>query len=116
MQTTERTEEQTDEFAWAFNQESRAQAALKLTPAEVAARLRPYMANLVMPSLPDVTFSLDEEGIYFSRGYWRVPIQPSRDPKRLSLIAEALGALDDKLKSRENFLITLEIGDPLTEE
>ena len=58
-----------------------APAALKLTPAEVAARIRPYVANMTMPAFPDITFSVSEEGIRLSRGYWRVPIHPSRDPK-----------------------------------
>ena len=36
--------------------------------------------------------------------------------KRIMLLAEALDVLDDKLKVCEDFLITLEIGDPLTDE
>ena len=81
MRTTEPTEEELAAFPWAFNHEARAQAALKLTAAEVAARIRPYVANMTMPAFPDITFSVSEEGIRLSRGYWRVPIHPSRDPK-----------------------------------
>ena len=113
MRTTEPTQEELDAFPWAFNHEARVQTGLKLTSAEVAARLRPYVENMKAPPFPDITFSVNEESIYLSRGYWHVLIHPSRDSGRLSLIIEALGVLDDKLKACEDFPIVLHLGDPL---
>jgi len=108
------TLEQTDVLESAAEYAAMAQATLKLTAAEVADRVRPYVEKMVMPSFPDITFSVGEEGIRLSHGYWRVPVHPSRDSKRLSLVAETLGVLDDKLRECERILLALEIGDPLT--
>ena len=95
--------------------ETLARATLALTPAEVAARVRPYAAKMTLPAMPDITFSVGEAGIYLSRGYWRVPIHPSRDPEIIYPFIELLGDLQDKLRDCEGFRVTIETGDPRTE-
>ena len=96
--------------------EAVARETLKLTPAEVAARVRPYVAKMILPAAPDITFSVGETGIYLSHGYWRVPIHPSRAPEIIYSFIELLGDLQGKLRDCEGFRVTIETGDPRTEE
>jgi len=84
-----------------------------LSPAEVAARVRPYVAAR---TVGDIALTLDDTHIGLRNGYWRIPIRPSREPNPLFPYYEALADIEDEVQEKEGIKVTMASGDPLTDE
>src|SRR5689334_1684609 len=67
-------------------------ATTELTAADVANRVRPYVAK---KRVGDITLSMDDARIHLRNGYWRIPIRPSREPNPHFPYYEALANLED---------------------
>ncbi len=87
-------------------------AITELTAAEVANRVRPYVAKT---SVGDITLWLNEAGIRLQNDYWRIPIRPSREPEPLFPYYEALADLEEEMQEKEGLKISISSGDPLNE-
>ncbi len=84
-----------------------------MTPQEVADRVRPYVANKKVGTIP---LLIDEAGIHLRNGYWRVPVRPYVEPQPLFAYYEALADIDDAIHDREGIKVTVTSGDPLSED
>lgn len=84
-----------------------------LTPQAVADKVRPY---LVGRRIGDILLVLDENRIQLRNEYWRIPIRPSRWPKRTFAYYEELAELEEEVQEKEGIKVTMTSGDPLTED
>ena len=85
----------------------------ELTPVEVAAIVRPYVAKM---TVGDITLWLDEARIRLQNEYWRIPIRPSREPQPLFPYYEALADLEEAIQDFEHIKVSIASGDPLTDD
>ena len=84
----------------------------ELTAADVANRLRPYVAK---KTIGDITLWMDESSIRLRNNYWNVHIRPSREPEPLFPYYEALADLEEEMQENTGLKISLASGDPLEE-
>lgn len=54
--------------------------------------------------------------VYKIDDWWRVPVRPSRWPKRMFELYEVLAEVEDNLQEREHLNILLATGEPLEED
>ena len=86
---------------------------MEMTKQQVAEKVR---ARLVGVEPGGVTLHVVDEDIYKIDAWWRVPIRPSRWPKRLSDFYEDLAIVEDELQEQEHLNILMATGEPLEEE
>lgn len=85
----------------------------EMTKQEVAQKVRERLEG-VTPG--GVTLFVKDDDVYKVDNWWRVPVTPSRWPKRMSDFYEDLAAVTDDLQEAEHLNILLETGEPLDEE
>ena len=93
--------------------EEMSQASRKMTAAEVAARVRPYIAKT---TLDDIPITLVEAHIRLEFDFWRVPIRPARATGHRSRYVEELIDLEEEMQECEGFFLSIDDLDPLDEE
>lgn len=84
-----------------------------LTKQQVAQKVRDRLVG-VEPG--GVTLHVVDEDVYKVDDWWRVPIRPSRWPKRMFEFYEVLAELEDELQEQEHLNILMATGEPLEEE
>ncbi len=84
-----------------------------LTKQQVAQKVREHLMG-VTPG--GVTLHVVDEDVYKVDEWWRVPVRPSRWPKRMSDFYEDLAIVEDDIQEREHLNILLATGLPLEEE
>lgn len=81
--------------------------------ADVAATVREYLRD----SHPGgVTLNVDEARIHRIDSWWRVPIRPSRWPKRMFEFYEVLAEIEGEIQEREHLDVIFSTGEPIEEE
>lgn len=93
--------------------EEMSQASRKMTAAEVAARVRPYIAKT---RLDDIPIALVEAHIRLEFDHWIVPIRPARATGHRSRYIEELINLEEEIRECEGFFLSLDDLDPLENE
>ena len=81
--------------------------------SEIAAIVRKRLDNAL---LGDIYFVVDEERIQTGANWYRVPIRPSRLPKKLFQLYEYLAEFEVEIAEQEKINILLVSGEPLVEE
>ena len=84
-----------------------------MTKQEVAQKVRERL-TIVTPG--GVTLHVVDEDVYKVDEWWRVPVRPSRWPRRMSDFYEDLAIVEDDIQEREHLNILLATGMPLEEE
>ncbi len=84
-----------------------------MTKEVVAEKVR---AELKHVQVNGVTLEVVDADVYKVDNWWRVPVRPSRWPKRMFELYEALAEVEDDLQEREHLNILLATGYPLEEE
>lgn len=84
-----------------------------MTKQEVAQKVRERLVN-VTPG--GVTLYVEDDDVYKIDEWWRVPVRPSRWPRRMSDFYEDLAIVEDDIQEREHLNILLATGVPLEEE
>ncbi|MGI4788436.1 MAG: hypothetical protein ACRYFS_06245 [Janthinobacterium lividum] len=84
-----------------------------MTKQEVARKVRERLVN-VTPG--GVTLYVEDDDVYKIDEWWRVPVRPSRWPKRMSDFYEDLATVEDDIQEQEHLNILLATGMPLEEE
>ncbi len=85
----------------------------EVTKQEVAQKVRERLDG-VTPG--GVALFVKDDDVYKVDDWWRVPVSPSRWPKRMSDFYEDLSIVEDDLQEAEHLNILLETGEPLDEE
>ena len=86
---------------------------MEMTKQQVTRKVRDRLVG-VEPG--GVTLHVVDEDVHKVDGWWRVPIRPSRWPKRMSDFYEDLAAVEDDLQEQEHLNILMATGEPLEEE
>lgn len=63
-----------------------------------------------------VTLEVLDEGVYQVDKWWRVPVQPSRWPERLSDFYETLAEVTDELQEKDKVDVLFFTGSPIEDE
>jgi len=63
-----------------------------------------------------ITLRVEDEDVYKVDEWWRVPVRPSRWPRRMSDFYEDLAIVEDDVQKREHLNILLATGLPLEED
>ncbi len=85
----------------------------KLSTLDVAALVRHYLAGR---HVEDITFEVDAEHIESGDNWWRVPVRPSRWPKRLFLVYEEMAEVEGEILETKGLNVLLFTAEPLTED
>lgn len=80
-----------------------------MTKQEVAQKVRDRLVN-VTPG--GVTLYVEDDDVYKIDEWWRVPVRPSRWPRRMSDFYEDLAIVEDDIQEREHLNILLATGVP----
>jgi hypothetical protein len=86
---------------------------MELTKETVAQKVRERLKNV---SVTGITMEVGDENIHKVDNWWRVPIRPSRWPKRMFEFYEVLAEVENDLQEKEHLDVLLFTGDPLEEE
>jgi hypothetical protein len=86
---------------------------MELANTEVARKVRERLMG-VQPG--GVTLHVVDDDVYKVDNWWRVPVRPSRWPKRMSDFYEDLAEVEEDIQEREHLNILLATGQPLEEE
>ena len=86
---------------------------MEVTKERVAEKVRERLKGVAVTG---ITIEVGESGIQKVDDWWRVPIRPSRWPKRMFEFYEVLAEVEDDLQEREHLNILLATGEPLEEE
>ena len=84
-----------------------------MTKKVVAEKVR---AELERVQVNGITLEVVDADVYKVDNWWRVPVRPSRWPKRMFELYEALAEAEANLQEREHLNILLATGKPLSEE
>jgi hypothetical protein len=85
----------------------------EMTKQEVAQKVRERLDGITPGG---VALFVKDDDVYKVDNWWRVPVSPSRWPKRMSDFYEDLATVTDDLQEAEHLNILLETGEPLDEE
>ena len=95
----------------------------QLSSKEIANKIRPYVTateNKIRPYINqnkiEFTLTIDVPRIRLERGYWRIPIRPSREPYPLFAYYESLAELEDLIQQNLDMKVSIASGSPLEEE
>lgn len=86
---------------------------MELTKEAVAEKVRERLKNV---SVAGITMEVGDGNIHKVDNWWRVPIRPSRWPKRMFEFYEVLAEVENDLQEKEHLDVLLFTGDPLEEE
>ena len=86
---------------------------MELTKETVAQKVRERLKDV---SVTGITMEVGEENIHKVDNWWRVPIRPSRWPKKMFEFYEVLAEVENDLQEKEHLDVLLFTGDPLEEE
>ena len=83
-----------------------------MTKELIAEKVRQEIAGV---EVPGITLQVMDEDVYQANDYWRVPVRPSRWPKRMFDFYEAMSAVEEELQDTQHLKIVIETGEPLDE-
>ena len=86
---------------------------MEFTKETVARKVRERLKDV---SVTGITMEVGEENIHKVDNWWRVPIRPSRWPKKMFEFYEVLAEVENDLQEKEHLDVLLFTGDPLEEE
>ncbi len=89
------------------------ETAQDMTKERVAAIVRERLKNV---SVAGITMEVVGEDVYKIDEWWRVPIRPSRWPKRMFEFYEVLANVEDELQEQQHLNILMATGEPLEDE
>lgn len=89
------------------------ETAQEMTKERVAAIVRERLKNV---SVTGITMEVVDDDVYKIDAWWRVPIRPSRWPKRMFEFYEVLAEVEDDLQEQEHLNILMATGMPLEDE
>ena len=84
-----------------------------MTKAVVAEKVREELQGV---EVSGITLQVEDDDVYKVDNWWRVPVRPSRWPKRMFELYEVLAEVEDNLQEREHLNILLATGLPLEED
>lgn len=84
-----------------------------MTKTDVAEKVRQELRGV---EVSGITLQVEDADVYKIDDWWRVPVRPSRWPKRMFELYEVLAEVEDNLQEREHLNILLATGVPLEEE
>ena len=84
-----------------------------MTKAIVAEKVRQELQGV---EVSGITLQVEEADVRKIDNWWRVPVRPSRWPRRMFELYEVLAEVEDNLQEREHLNILLATGTPLDEE
>jgi hypothetical protein len=79
---------------------------------KIAAIVDKYFAGR---QIDGISFETDAARIWQGDNWWRVPVRPSRWPRRMFPIYEEMAEAEQEIADKENLNILLHISEPLTE-
>ena len=86
-----------------------------LTALDVANLVRRYLKDVRLGD-GSIYLEVDAEHIHRGEHSWRVPVRPSRWPKRMFEYYEVLAEVEEEISEKENQNILFSTGEPLQEE
>ena len=84
-----------------------------MTKEFIAEKVRQELAGV---EVPGVTLQVVDADVYQADDYWRVPVRPSRWPKRMFDFYEAMSVVEEELQDTQHLKIVIETGEPLDED